>query len=77
MHPRVISNALGAVIAAGGAAMLIPAVFSLLAGDGNVLAFGVPALAAIALGATYFSLTRSREPRILSQDVFLMVVSGW
>jgi trk system potassium uptake protein TrkH len=77
LHPRVIANALGAVIAAGGAAMLIPAVFSLLAGDGNVMAFGLPAVAAIALGATLFSLTRSREPRIVRQDVFLIVVLGW
>jgi trk system potassium uptake protein len=77
LHLRVIANALGAVIATGGAAMLIPAGFSLLAGDGNVLAFGLPALAAIALGAGLFSLTRSRNPRILRQDVFLIVVLGW
>src|SRR3712207_2000344 len=57
--------------------MLIPAVFSLLARDGNVMAFGPPAFAAIALGAILFSLTRSREPRILRQDVFLIVVLGW
>jgi trk system potassium uptake protein TrkH len=77
LHPRVIANALGAVIAAVGAAMLIPAAFSLLADDGNVLAFGLPALATIALGAILFSLTRSPEPRILRQDVFLIVVLGW
>ncbi|MDQ5814501.1 MAG: TrkH family potassium uptake protein, partial [Actinomycetota bacterium] len=77
MHLKVIANALGAVIAAGGAAMLIPAAFSLLASDGNVLAFALPALAAIALGAILFSLTRSPEPRILRQDVFLIVVLGW
>ena len=46
MHPRVIAKALGAVIAAGGAAMLIPAVFSLVTGDDNTLAFAVPAAAA-------------------------------
>ncbi|MCA1847990.1 MAG: TrkH family potassium uptake protein, partial [Actinobacteria bacterium] len=77
MHPKVIANALGAVIAAGGAAMLIPAGFSLLVDDGHVLVFGLPAVAAIALGVGLFSLTRSREPRILRQDVFLIVVLGW
>jgi trk system potassium uptake protein len=77
LRPRVIANVLGAVIASGGGAMLIPAAFSLLAGDGNVLAFGLPALAAIALGAILFYLTRSPELRVLRQDVFLIVVLGW
>lgn len=57
--------------------MLIPAAFSLLVGDGNALIFGGPALAAMALGTVLFSLTRNREPRILRQDVFLIVVLGW
>ena len=57
--------------------MLIPAGFSLLADDGHVLVFLLPAIATIALGASLFSLTRSREPRILRQDVFLIVVLGW
>jgi trk system potassium uptake protein len=77
LRPKVIANALGAVITAGGTAMLIPAGFSLLTDDGHVLVFGLPAVAAIALGASLFSLTRSREPRILRQDVFLIVVLGW
>jgi len=77
LHPKVIANALGAVIAAGGAAMLIPAAFSLLVGDGNALAFGLPALGAMALGAIFFFLTRSPEPHIFRQDVFLIVVLGW
>ena len=57
--------------------MLIPAGFSFLVDDGHVLVFGLPAVAAIVLGAGLFSLTRSREPRILRQDVFLIVVLGW
>jgi trk system potassium uptake protein TrkH len=77
LHPKVIANALGAVITAAGTAMLIPAGFSFLADDGHVLVFGLPAVAAIALGASLFSLTRSPEPRILRQDVFLIVVLGW
>src|ERR687894_840834 len=57
--------------------MLIPAAFSLMVGDGNTLAFGLPALAAMALGAILFFLTRSPEPHIFRQDVFLIVVLGW
>ena len=77
MHPRVIANAVGAVIAAGGIAMLLPAAFSLLVADGNALAFILPAFGAFALGAVVFFLTRIPDPRILRQDVFLIVVLGW
>jgi trk system potassium uptake protein TrkH len=77
LHARVVANALGAVIAAGGIAMLLPAAFSLLVVDGKALAFGFPALGAMALGTTLFFLTRSPDPRILRQDVFLIVVLGW
>jgi trk system potassium uptake protein TrkH len=57
--------------------MLLPAAFSLLVVDGNALAFGFPALGAMALGAILFFLTRSPDPHILRQDVFLIVVLGW
>ncbi len=57
--------------------MLLPAAFSLLVVDGNALAFGFPALGAMALGTILFFLTRSPAPRILRQDVFLIVVLGW
>jgi trk/ktr system potassium uptake protein len=77
LHVREIANALGAVIAAGGIAMLLPAAFSLLVVDGNALAFGLPALGAMTLGAILFFLTRSPNPQILRQDVFLIVVLGW
>jgi trk system potassium uptake protein len=77
LHPRVIANALGAVIAAGGAMMLIPTAFSLLVVDGKVLSFALPAFGALALGAVLFFLTRSPNPYILRQDVFLIVVLGW
>jgi trk system potassium uptake protein len=77
LHPKVIANALGAVIAAGGIAMLLLAAFSLLVADGNALAFGLPALGAMALGITVFFLTRSPRPLVLRQDVFLIVVLGW
>src|SRR3712207_9104979 len=57
--------------------MLLPAAFSLLVADGNALAFALPALGALTLGAAVFFLTRSPDPRILRQDVFLIVVLGW
>ncbi len=57
--------------------MLLPAAFSLVAGDGNTLAFAFPALAAIGPGAVLFLLTRSPDVRTFRQDVFLIVVLGW
>ncbi len=57
--------------------MLIPLAYSLLVADGNVLAFAPPAFGALILGGLLFFLTRSRNPRILRQDVFLIVVLGW
>jgi trk system potassium uptake protein TrkH len=77
LHPRVIANALGAVIAAGGATMLIPAAFSLVVTDGHALAFGLPALGALTLGAGLFIFTRNPVTYISGRDVFLIVVLGW
>ena len=77
MHPRVIANALGAVLAAGGATMLIPAAFSFVVTDGHTLAFGLPALGALALGAALFFFTRNPVTYISGRDVFLIVVLGW
>jgi trk system potassium uptake protein len=48
-----------------------------VAGDGNTLAFAIPALAAIGPGAVLFLLTRSPDVRTFRQDVFLIVVLGW
>ena len=77
MHPRVIANALGAVYAAGGAAMLIPTLYALLVRDGNTLAFAIPALATLAAGAAVFFLTRSQRPYVSGRDVYLIVTLGW
>ena len=77
MHPRIVLNALAAVCAAGGAAMFIPAAYSLLIGDGNVLAFGLPALVTLALTSAVFLLTRSPDSYVSGRDVFLIVVLGW
>ena len=77
MHPRVIANALGAVYAAGGAAMLVPTLYALFTRDGNTLAFAVPALATLAAGAIVFLLTRSERPYVSGRDVYMIVTLGW
>ena len=77
MHPRIVLNALAAVCAAGGAAMFLPAAYSLVAGDGNVLSFGLPALVTVILGAALFLLTRAPNSYVSGRDVFLIVVLGW
>ncbi|HZF59876.1 MAG TPA: hypothetical protein VEZ19_15545, partial [Rubrobacter sp.] len=77
MHPRVIANALGAVLAAGGATMLIPAAFSLVITDGHALAFGLPSLGALVLGGALYFFTRNPVTYISGRDVFLIVVLGW
>ncbi|QIN84252.1 TrkH family potassium uptake protein [Rubrobacter tropicus] len=77
MHPRVIANALGAVYAAGGAAMLVPALYALLVRDGNALSFAAPALATVVAGAAVFFLTRSERPYVSGRDVYMIVTLGW
>ncbi len=68
---------LGAVVAATGAAMLIPAAFSYLVADGHQAAFALPAAAALLAGGAVFALSRGRSAYISIRDVFLMVVLGW
>ncbi len=58
--------------------MLLPAAYSFVVSDGAALAFGLPALATLALGAVLFLLTRVPDRRYVSgRDVFLIVVLGW
>src|SRR3712207_2580932 len=57
--------------------MLLPAAYSFLSADGNVAAFGLPALGALALGAVLFVLTRVPGAYVSGRDVFLIVVLGW
>ena len=57
--------------------MLIPAVFSLLSGDGHVLVFATPALAALAAGTGLFLVLRRPGTYVSLRDVFLTVVLGW
>lgn len=77
MHPKVIASALGVVVAAAGGVMLIPAVFSLFAGDGTTISLGLPALGAGLGGTLLFFATRNRSANSSIQDVFLIVVLGW
>ena len=77
MHPKVILNALGAVYAAGGAAMLVPALYALIVADGNAAAFAVPAFSTLIAGTLVFFLTRSERPYVSGRDVYLIVTLGW
>ncbi len=71
-------NALAALVAAVGAAMLVPAAYSLLTGPDDAWIFWLPGAAALALGATLFYLTRARRSGYIStQSTFLMVVVCW
>jgi trk system potassium uptake protein len=78
LYPRVIVNALAVLTAAAGAAMLVPAAYSLLTAPDDAWVFWLPGAGALALGVVLFSLTR-RPPRsyVSRQTIFFMVVVGW
>jgi trk system potassium uptake protein TrkH len=57
--------------------MLLPAAYSLLAGDGHALAFALPGFGTFALGGILFFLTRVSGAYVSGRDVFLIVVLGW
>ena len=78
LNPRVIANALAALVAAVGATMLVPAAYALLTAPEHAWIFWVPGAAALALGAALFYLTRARQSGYVStQSIFLMVVVCW
>lgn len=78
LHLRVLINALAALVAVGGAAMFVPAAYSLLAGqDDDSWVFWLPGGGALALGVALFLLTRSPSGYTSRQTVFLVVVVGW
>jgi trk system potassium uptake protein TrkH len=78
LHPSVVARAVGAVIGAGGAAMLVPMLYSLLTGDGIAMAFAVPAACALLFGTAMFFFARvQRSPYVSGRDVYLIVVLGW
>lgn len=78
MHPRLIASAVGAVVAASGTVMLVPALYALVTG-GATLSLLVPALAAVAAGVTTFGVLRPRSRAMYTsiRDVFLIVVLSW
>ena len=78
LNPRVIANALAALVAAVGATMLVPAAYALLTAPEHAWIFWVPGAVALALGAALFYLTRARQGGYVStQSIFLMVVVCW
>jgi trk system potassium uptake protein len=78
LHLRMILNALAMLISAGGAAMLVPAAYSLLKAPDEAWVFWVPGVIVLALGAVLYYPTR-RQPRsyVSRQSMFLMVVVCW
>ena len=59
LNPRIIVNAVAAVVAAVGAALLVPAAYSLLTGSDDAWIFWLPGVAALTPGAVFFA---SRGP---------------
>ncbi|HEY6712249.1 MAG TPA: potassium transporter TrkG, partial [Rubrobacter sp.] len=78
LHLRLILNALAILISAGGAAMLVPAAYSLLKAPDEAWVFWLPSVIVLALGALLYYPTR-RQPRgyVSRQSMFLMVVVCW
>ena len=74
----MILNALAMIVSAGGAAMLVPAAYSLLSAPEEAWIFWAPGVIVLALGATLYYPTR-RPPRgyVPRQSLFLKVVVCW
>src|SRR5918995_3691746 len=66
------------VVCAGGAAMLVPAAYSLLTSPKAAWVFWLPGVIALGTGAVLYYLTR-RQPRgyVSRQSIFFMVVACW
>jgi trk system potassium uptake protein len=78
LNPRAILNAVAMLVAAGGAAMVVPAAYSLLVAPDDAWLFWLPGTVALAFGAVLYSLTRRRTRSYVSrQSMFLMVVVSW
>jgi trk system potassium uptake protein TrkH len=78
LHLRMILNALAMVVSAGGAAMLLPAAYSLLKAPEEAWVFWLPSLIVLALGAVLYYPTRRRPRSYVSrQSMFLMGVVCW
>src|SRR5918992_1695825 len=74
----MILNAVAMLICVGGAAMLVPAAYSLLEASDEAWIFWSPGVVALAVGAVLYYPTR-RQPRsyVSRQSMFLMVVVCW
>src|SRR5919107_1205087 len=74
----MILNALAMLISVGGAAMLVPAAYSLLKASGEAWIFWLPGVVALAVGVALYYPTRRQPRRYVSrQSMFLMVVVCW
>jgi trk system potassium uptake protein len=74
----MILNALAMLICAGGAAMLVPAAYSLLKAPEEAWIFWAPGVIVLTLGAALYYPTRRQPRRYVSrQSMFLMVVACW
>jgi len=78
LHLRLILNALSLVVCAGGAAMLVPAAYSLLTSPQASWVFWLPGVIALGTGALLYFPTR-KQPRsyVSRQSIFFMVVACW
>ena len=78
LHFRVILNALALLVSAGGAAMLVPAAYSLVRAPEGAWVFWAPGVIVLALGTVLYLSTRGRPRGYVSrQSLFLMVVVCW
>jgi len=74
----MILNAVAMLICAGGAAMLVPAAYSLLKAPDEAWIFWSPGVIALSVGAVLYYPTRGRPRSYVSrQSMFLMVVACW
>jgi trk system potassium uptake protein len=78
LHLRLILSALSLVVCAGGAAMLVPAAYSLLTSPDAAWIFWLPGVIALGAGAVLYYPTR-KQPRghVSRQSIFFMVVACW
>jgi trk system potassium uptake protein len=78
LHLRMILNAVAMIICAGGAAMLVPAAYSLLKAPDEAWIFWSPGVIVLSVGAVLYYPTRGRPRSYVSrQSMFLMVVACW
>ena len=71
LHLRLILNALALVVCAGGAAMLVPAAYSLLTTPNVAWIFWLPGVIALGTGAVlYYPTRRQTRGYVSRQSIF-------